>query len=338
MSKRTDAIRSMFAVKPSEMLSADNEPPRLARVSAGSVRSLRDTFSGVERENEELRAQLASGQVAIELDPHLIDPSPLADRFVEQDAASFEALKASIEERGQEIPILVREHPDFVGRYQSAYGHRRVQAARALGIFVRAYVRNLSDEELVIAQGVENSAREDLSFVERAVFAARLEASGFERGVIQTALSIDRAEVSKLVAVAKSIPSDLVEAIGRAPKIGRGRWLTLADALKNAAALKRARSTAATNDFGGQSTDERFLTVLSAANKATGMPPQSPPRRSVTSRDGAEIAQVTLSGTKLKLTMKSAATEGFAAYLVDQLPDLFEAYAATVDPEDRRET
>lgn len=56
MSKRTDSIRSMFAAPQTEMLSADNKPVILPRLSAGSVRSLRDTFSDVEKENEALKS------------------------------------------------------------------------------------------------------------------------------------------------------------------------------------------------------------------------------------------------------------------------------------------
>ena len=249
MSKRTDAIRSMFSMPQSEMLSADNNSSTLPRVSAGSVRALKDTFSEVERENEELRGRLESGTFAVDLDPGLVDASPLADRFAEQDLAPFELLKSSILQKGQEIPVLAREHPAIAGRYQLAYGHRRVRAAKELGIPVKAYVRKMTDEELVVAQGIENSAREDLSFIERAVFAARLEDAGFQRSVVQASLSIDRAEASKLVAVARSVPEDIVHAIGRAAKVGRGRWQALADALKTPTHLKRARSAIKLHDF-----------------------------------------------------------------------------------------
>ena len=51
------------------------------------------------------------------------------------------------------------------GFYQVAYGHRRVRATAILGIKVRAIVRDLTDAELVIAQGQENNARQDLSFI-----------------------------------------------------------------------------------------------------------------------------------------------------------------------------
>src|SRR4029077_16333096 len=144
MSKRTDTIRTLFAEPRSEMLSADNTSP-LPRVSSGSVRSLKQTFSGVERENEELREKIAAGAVVLEVDPNLIDPSLIADRFEKSEDDRFEALKASIRQRGQEGPILTRAHSNVPGRYQSAYGHRRVRAARELGIPVKAILRNLSD-------------------------------------------------------------------------------------------------------------------------------------------------------------------------------------------------
>lgn len=138
MSKRTDTIKSLFTAPQSSALSADNMPAALPRVSSGSVRSLKNSFSEVEKENEELRERIASGAVILEIDPSLVDPSPLADRFRDQDDSSFEALKQSIAQRGQEVPILVREHPEAKGRYQSAYGHRRVRATRELGISVKA--------------------------------------------------------------------------------------------------------------------------------------------------------------------------------------------------------
>lgn len=76
MSNRSDTISSLFMAPPSA-LSADNkhaEAPR--RVAAGSVRSLQNTFSDVERENAELRQRLDAGEVIVEIDPADIAPSP----------------------------------------------------------------------------------------------------------------------------------------------------------------------------------------------------------------------------------------------------------------------
>lgn len=333
MSKRADTIRSLFAAPQAEALSADNNA---SRVSSGSVRSLRESFSGVERENDDLRQKLASGAMVVEVDPGLVDPSPVADRFAGDDDASFEALKASIRQRGQEVPVLLREHPLSPGRYQSAYGHRRVRAARELGQPVKAIIRELTDTDLVISQGIENSAREDLSFIERATFAMRLEDAGHDRLVIQEALSIDRAETSKLLSVARSIPSDVIVAIGKAPKVGRGRWQALSDALKAPGALKRAQTALKRPEFQERASDERFLAVLAAAPASHKSRPADV-KETVVSRSGQHVARIQRVGRDLKIVMERDVDAEFATFLVEQLPDLFESYLESRPSKDRSE-
>ncbi len=326
MSRRTDTIRSLFTQPPSPALSADNNAPEPRRVAAGAVRSMKETFSDIERENETLRARIAGGEQVVEIEPALIDPSPFADRFTQEDDASFEALKQSIAESGQEIPVLLRAHSAAPGRYQTAFGHRRIRAARVLGRPVKAIVRALSDDELIIAQGVENSAREDLSFIERAVFALRLAAAGRNRAVIQQALAIDRAEASKLISVAKAVPDDLIQAIGKASKIGRGRWQEFADALRDKAALKRAQVAAATPTFVKASSDERFARALAAARRhVTGKPPRHPV---VEIRDptGQAIAEIRASERDVKVTLAKHTGSVFAQFLTARLPELFEEF------------
>lgn len=325
MSKRTQSIRSMFAAAPENVLSADNRPAA-PRVTAGAVKSLRDTFSDVERDYAELREQLSIGSVAIEIDPLLVDPSPFADRFAEEDRVSFDTLKQSISEHGQEVPILVREHSSSPGRYQSAYGHRRVRALRELERPVKAYVRTLSDEDLVVAQGVENSAREDLTFIERAKFAVKLEEQGFERSLVQSALSIDRAEVSKLIAVAKAVPGDIVEAIGRAPKIGRGRWQFLADLAQNPQALVRMRQTIQIKDLKSRTSDERFALVLRSAKAEEGKNNASGDARVVQTEEGLEIARLTRSAKQCRIQIDRGRDEAFADFVMDKLLDLYADY------------
>lgn len=328
MNKRMDAIRSAINSHQSDVLSGDNMPAPLPRVSSGSVRSMKESFSDVERENSELRERLNSGAAVQEIDPSLIDPSPIADRFNDTEDADFEALKTSIQERGQEVPVLLRVHPNDPGRYQSAYGHRRIRAASELGLPVKAVVRPLTDTELVLAQGIENSARQDLSFIERAVFAARLEGEGYERSVIQSALSIDRAEASKLMAVARAIPADIIEAIGKAPKVGRPRWLALAEILKTSKpAVKAVRTAIKSPDFSSRPSDKRFLKVFSAASAAPEdkeTAKASP--QAVLSHAGKKIAQVRQSGHELKISLDQGLDAAFASFLVERLPDLFASF------------
>ena len=62
----------------------------------------------------------------------------------------------------------------------------------------------MKDHEHVIAQGQENSARANLSFIEKAIFAANLARLHYDEDntVILTALSIDRTTLSKMLSVA----------------------------------------------------------------------------------------------------------------------------------------
>jgi ParB family transcriptional regulator, chromosome partitioning protein len=328
MSKRTDTIKNLFTAPHTGALSADNSPPVApARVSSGAVRSLKDSFSEVERENQELREKIAAGAIIIEIDADLVDPSPVTDRFRDDDTTSYELLKQSIAQRGQEIPVLVREHPTTSGRYQSAYGHRRVRVARELGIPVRAILKELSDEALVVAQGLENAPREDLSFIERAIFAVHIEDAGHKRSVVQAALAIDRAEASKLIAVANAIPRDVIDAIGKAPKIGRGRWQTFADMLADSAAGKRAKAAIGDASFAAGDSDSRFLAAFNAAARRAEPDAATKPRsQPVVGRDGQRIAQVQRADRDLKLSIDKKVSAEFADFLINQLPNLFEAF------------
>ena len=326
MSKRTDTIRSLFAQPPSPVLSADNNPTEPRRVPAGAVRSMKETFSDIERENEVLRARIADGEQVVEIDPGLIDPSPFADRFEQEGDVSFESLKQSMAERGQEIPVLLRAHHAAPGRYQTAYGHRRIRAARLLGRPVKAIVRTLSDDELVIAQGLENSAREDLSFIERAVFALRLETAGRSRATIQQALAIDRAEASKLISVAKAVPHDLILAIGKASKIGRGRWQEFSEALQSAGAMERAQAITASPTFIKADGERRFALALSAAKQQEPKKPSASPVIAIKDANGHAIAEIRASQRDVKVTVANSAGSAFAQFLTDRLPELFDEF------------
>ena len=113
---------------------------------------------------------LRNGQHVVCLDPDLFDPSPIRDR-IDNDVGD---LISSIKEHGQRSPILARPHPTEPGRYQIAFGNRRQQVCQGLGIEVRAIIVDLTDEQMAVAQGQENTARQDLSYIEQARFVAKL--------------------------------------------------------------------------------------------------------------------------------------------------------------------
>ena len=179
------------------------------RVPSGAVRAMGLDLARLTdeaRRAQELERSTKDGQAVLEVDPATVDPSFAEDRLARTGDADYRRLVRSIAESGQQVPILVRPHPEGAGRYQAAYGHRRVAAAAELGIRVRAVVRALSDAELVVAQGKENAERRDLSFIERALFAADLEARGFGRAVSQAALAAHPADMTRYLAVARGIP------------------------------------------------------------------------------------------------------------------------------------
>lgn len=332
MSKRTQSIRSMFAAG-GEASEGEFDRQSTGRVPSGAVRSLKDTFSEVERENELLKQQIAEGASSVDLDPSVIDASPFPDRFSDQSAEAYKSLKASIAESGQEIPILVRPHPSAEGRFQTAYGHRRVRVALDLGTTVKAIVREMSDEKLALAQGLENSPREDLSFIERASFALNLETSGVARAVIQQALSIDRAEVSKLISVAQAIPDWLVSAIGRAPKIGRGRWQELADLLKEANAEPKARKALGEKAFAHKDTDARFQSVVRYLKRIERNDGADNGKSTARASDGKEIATLTVSAKRCKIEIDRKRNEAFADFVMEQLPGLYQSFKSRSETE-----
>jgi ParB family chromosome partitioning protein len=297
-----------------------NTPPAPQRSLAGPVRSMGLTLDKIEDEARALREELAKGQSVVELDPERIEPSFVPDRFEMTDDAAFDELKASMREHGQEVPVLVRPHPVREGWFQLAYGHRRWRAAKALGLKLKAVIRPFDDQALVLAQGLENSARKDLTYIERAMFARALEDRGTERSLIMAALSTDKTELSKMISVARAIPESIARAIGPAPKAGRRRWLKLAEHLKDRKALGRIERRLADPDMSSDS-DIRFLRVLADLNKRGEPPQMQHPLWS--SRQGRGLAFLAEEGGKAVMRFDAAIPKAFAEFLGTRLDDLF---------------
>ncbi|WP_394199564.1 plasmid partitioning protein RepB [Litoreibacter albidus] len=171
-----------------------------------------------------------------ELDPSLIDdwgPKDRLDGFTavnsEDDGDGFETLKSSIKDGGQQVPILVRR-AGTEGRFEIIYGRRRLRACRELGLKVRANVQDLDDATALLAKGLENAARRNLSFYEKARFAAVIRAAGHDTKTIRQVLSLSASGLSHLTKVTDNIPDDVGDQIGAAPKSGRPKWTALAEA------------------------------------------------------------------------------------------------------------
>jgi ParB family chromosome partitioning protein len=325
MNKRRDAMRAMMAPisQPSEEDRQARPPTRSGSVKAMglSLQSLSDEAD----EAKELREQLSAGSHVVELDPECIDPSFIRDRLPDPKALDFEVLQASIAEHGQQVPILVRPMAGQDGRYQVAYGHRRLDALRGLGRPIKAIVRNLTDEQLIVAQGKENLERRDLSFIERALFAARLEDRGFERSALIAALTLHKGNLSTMISVARSVPETLIAAIGPAPKIGRPRWEQLSDLLKKTG--EKWREPAGAESFDALESDARFERVLKA------LLPTAKKRAAqiVKAQDGKPVARVERGKDRIRLTIDDHSAPNFGVYLVEHLPDIYAAFRLRMD-------
>ncbi len=283
---------------------APTVPAPEARVDTARPRYSKGAIGAVSQSIAELKSRTVS-----EIDPALIDDGGYRDRLEGSDS-DLDGLIESIREYGQQVPVLLRPNPDDAERYQTVYGRRRVAALKAIGLPVKAMVRALDDRALVIAQGQENSARRDLSFIEKANFARQMRDAGYDRKVICDALHMDKTLISRMLSVADRIPVDLIEAIGSAPGIGRDRWLSLADRIKGRNLVKEAK---------GSGSDERFEAVM--ASLAAPRKP-APKPDVVRIKGGTELATVARKGTKTQVTFNRKTADGFDEWLVENLAEI----------------
>lgn len=250
-----------------------------------------------------------------EIDTQLVDDAGVEDRLGD-DPASERQLLDSLKTYGQQVPVLLRPHSSKPGRYQIVYGRRRLKALRKLGLPVKAMIRQLDDHDLVLAQGQENTARQDLSFIEKASFAAQLSDLDYDRQTIADALSIDLPMLSRLLKVGTAFDLDILRAIGSAPGIGRDRWAMLVKALETNGALTRIVTLTKTPDFAMMNSDARFEAALARAIKAPKTPKATAAKpRKVQGADGTVLGDIRQSGRGVTLTIASRTSGGFDTWI-----------------------
>ncbi|MEM6945582.1 MAG: plasmid partitioning protein RepB [Pseudomonadota bacterium] len=303
-------------------------------------------------------------RAVVEIDPHAIEADGPQDRL-EHDPAEEAALAASIRAHGQQVPVLVRPHPEREDRWRIVYGRRRVLAARDLGIAVKALVRDLDDTAAVMAQGQENTQRRDLSFIEKANFARQLRDLGYDRRAISEAINTDKTLLSRLLSVADRVPLTVIEAIGAAPGIGRDRWLAMADLCETAGWEPAAMAALATDSPPSETSsessegagatlpasDRRFETLFAALTAALNAraaterhaveapadptaPSQARGKSSaelLTSTDGTPLGTLSHGPKSTRLTLDSTDARAFATWLATRLPDLHTTWRNTIE-------
>lgn len=268
------------------------------------------------------------GETIVDLDPTLLDNSFIADRIGE-DAEDYQNLRQAISEGGQSTPILVRPHPDVSGRYMIVFGHRRARVARDLGIKVRAVIKPLADIAHVIMQGQENTARANLSFIEKALFALRLFQSGMSKDTIRAALTIDETLLSRMLSVAETIPGPVLEVLGAAKGIGRDRWEELKKVIASPALSERAVTYVLSPEFQSVPSQERFNVIVHHLKKSRRLVRigQLPEKQVWSSKDNQVRVQLEEKGKTATLILQATEGRDFAVFINERLAVLYEEFS-----------
>ena len=329
---RKDTLKAMLSRRDHELPAGNSAPDhaaqpdatpdaKLQHIRSGAVGAMGRTLGQIANAADQARALIAAGSAVIEIPAEKIEGSFVNDRLPD-DGEDYQKLTDAIRESGQKSPILVRPHPTKADHYQIAFGHRRVRVLRALDRPVKAVVQNLSDEELVVIQGQENSARSDLSYIERGLFALALEEKGFDRRIIMSALGMEKTQLSRLMSVAHGLPRSLIEAIGPAPKTGRPRWIALTERLTAMPESPALSALLQNPQFLASDSDSRFVKVMTALSVKVEKDKPEPIKAS----SGIKLAVMEKSGSRTNLLFDEKVAPEFADFVAARLQDLHQEY------------
>ncbi|MFN7026267.1 MAG: plasmid partitioning protein RepB [Pseudorhizobium sp.] len=332
--ERSLRMKSLFASADPDVLAKHNAPSpdehEKRRIGSAAVKSMDRAFVSIEEENKRLHDQLLAAESIIELDPDRIVPSFVNDRLDIEGNETFRAFVDGIKEAGQKLPILVRPVAGKPGHYQAAYGHRRLRACQVLNRPVKAIVREMTDEELVVSQGIENSERLNLSFIEQALFALKLKERRYSRELISDALGRKEGQrlayISILTNTAALIPEELIRLIGPAPSVGRPKWEKLGSLIHNrslSAGQKQALAAVKASAVWSEGvSDQRFALVMQAFDPSLKNTQDS---FNVEVADGV-ILLARRTETTTRISIPDNRLPGLSDWLLQRLPELVEEF------------
>lgn len=273
--------------------------------------------------------KMIAGEAIVSLDASLLDGSFVSDR-IEDDDEDYVLLRDAIKEQGQSTPILVRPHPRHEGRYMIVFGHRRARVAKELGVSVRAVVKNLEDIAHIVAQGQENTARANLSFIEKALFAKKLLDMGQSKDTIKSALTVDDTLLSRMLSVAETVPAAVIEAIGAAKTVGRDRWEELKKQVKHTESAEFAKQVARSDGFQAKDAADRFNYLLAQLKAARKNPRRAAQQKVETAswmpEDNMVAASFRNTGRTFSLSLKSKNAGEFGDFISSNLESLYRAF------------
>ncbi|NRP51478.1 hypothetical protein XMM354_003276 [Aliiroseovarius sp. xm-m-354] len=202
-----------------------------------------------------------------------------------------------------------------------------------------------------MSQAIENIAREDLTYIERARLAVRMvDEAQLAPADIDTAFSCGKTDRSRYLKIGRGVPDDILSYIGKAPGIGRPRWEKLVSHIetdKAALRLMREALAAANAEDGSLATsDDRFALLFNAAfhTAPTSKPSNSKTPDSeeiwITSHD-KPVGTIKQTGSGIQVTLRNSPRPGFLDWLaengqllVEQMMREYDAYRMVEDIED----
>ena len=226
-------------------------------------------------------------------------------------------LAASISDTGQQVPVLLRPAQTQDGKFEVIYGRRRILACAHLGVPVKALIRTLDDRAALMAKGLENANRTELSYYERVRFAAAILEQGYDRKEVCQALAISKNTLSQLEKVNRQVPSMTGARIGAAPGAGRPKWMTLGSGFESGHLSDVVVRNVVDALPKEATSDERFDAVLRHLNKRRARSPEN------TDREPAPGVTVKSKVKTLTLTVqRDGKNKAFADWLDQNLDDL----------------
>jgi ParB family chromosome partitioning protein len=135
-------------------------------------------------------------------------------------------------------------------------------------------------------------------------------------------LAVDKTELSRLISVARTIPSEVLEAVGSAPKTGRRRWIELADRLKKHRWNVVLSQLLQDGHFLASTSDKRFQILFDALAPEH----EHRTRGGWTDEAGRQITTIDRSGSRFTLSFDEKVAPAFGEFILKQLPELYRAF------------
>ncbi len=318
---KTGIMAAISAVAESDAASPDARERAQRTLPRGTIGSVRAGLGGIQ-----------------DVDCALVLPWGPKDRLSveltavnEEPASALRELADSIATSGQQVPVLLRPSKRQDGHFEVIYGRRRVMACRLLGVAVKALIRSLDDAEALLAKGLENASRADLSYYERVRFAEAILQEGHSRVDVCAALAISKNTLSQFERIARLVPAEVGDGVGPAPSSGRPKWMALASAFE-AKQITGARSMKALMACAADaSSDDRLEALLKEAQK------RGPRSRGADERQPIKGVSIKSGKSSVTISMsKTGENGGFADWLDHHLDELISESFERFQAENRK--